>query len=170
MERRARPRAPPDAMTSPMEGVDRPTGPRRKKGASRHRSEGIFLRPKLRDLQVWSSVGLTGGQRRRLLRDVNEACRALNWMHGEESRPTALPPSLVASEDRNNVFVPDVQQRVILAALRWLDADSAVDEHEALAKLLMGRTSRALGVSFNVGSYEHSRISLPDSLVWTHRH
>ena len=49
------------------------------------------------------------GQRRRLLRDVNEACRALNWMHDEETRPPALPPSLVASENKNQCYRADVQ-------------------------------------------------------------
>ena len=40
----------------------------------------------------------------------------------------------MASEDKNQYIHADVQQRVILAAMRWVDADSAVDEHEALAK------------------------------------
>ena len=60
----------------------------------------------------------------------------LNWIHGEDSRPAACPASLVASEDKNQCLRADVQHRVILAALRWVDAGSAVDEHEALAKLL----------------------------------
>ena len=46
-----------------------------------------------------------------------------------------------------------------------MDADSAVGEHEALAKLLKGSTGCAPGVSSNVGSYEYSRVSLPDSVV-----
>ena len=40
---------------------------------------------------------------------------------------------------------------------------SAVDEHEALAKLVKGRTGHALGVSSNVCSYKYSR--LPDSVA-----
>ena len=72
--------------------------------------------------------GLTCGHRRRLSRDDNGACFALNWMHGEDSRSAARPPSPVATEDR-----ADVQERVILAAMRWVDAASAVDEHEVLA-------------------------------------
>ena len=43
--------------------------------------------------------------------------------------------------------------------------NSAVDEHEALAKLPKERTGHAPGVSSNVGSYEYSRVSLPDSVV-----
>ena len=121
---RVRPRASSVAMTSPMKGVDRPTGPRRKKGASRN----LYLQ----ELPASCSGGLIGGHRRRLLRDVNEACRALNWMDGEETRPLALPPSLVAGEDKKQCLRAGVQQRVILAALRWVDADSAVDGHEAL--------------------------------------
>ena len=58
-----------------------------------------------------------------------------------------------------------MQQRVILAAMRWVDADMAVDEQEALAKLLKGRTGYAPGVSSNVGSYEYSRVSLLGSVV-----
>ena len=38
------------------------TAPRCKRGTSRHRSEGIFPPPQLRDFPVWSSCGLTGGQ------------------------------------------------------------------------------------------------------------
>ena len=83
---------------------------------------------------------------------VNGACDALNWMHCEESRP--------ASEDKNQHLRADVEQRVILAAMRWVDAESAVDEHEALAS-----TFYALGVSSNVGSYEYSRVSFLDSVV-----
>ena len=74
--------------------------------------------PYLQEFPASCSGGLTGGQRRRLLRDVIEACRAVNWMHGEETRPQALPPSLVASEDKNQCLRADLQQRVILAALR----------------------------------------------------
>ena len=97
-----------------------------------------------------------------MLRDVNGACRAL---HGEETRPSARPPSRVASEDKNQRLRVDVQQRVILAALRWVESDSALDEHETSAKLLKGRTGYASGVSSNVGPYEYSRVSLPDSVV-----
>ena len=71
----------------------------------------------------------------------------------------------MANEDKNRYLREDVQQRVILAALRWGDADSAVDDNEALAKPLLGRTSHAPGVSSNVGSYEYSRVSRPDSVV-----
>ena len=114
---------------------------------------------------MWSSGGLTSGQRRRLLRDVNRSRNALNWMHGEDSRPAARLPSLVACEDKNQCLLADVQQSVILAAMRWVDADRAVDGHEALAKLLKGRTGYAPGVSSIVGSYEYSRVSLLDSVV-----
>ena len=71
----------------------------------------------------------------------------------------------MASEDKDQCLRADAQQRVILAAMRWVDADSAVGEHEALAKLLKGRTGYANGVSSNIGSCEYSRASLPDSVV-----
>ena len=70
----------------------------------------------------------------------------------------------MANEDKNRYLREDVQQRVILAALRWGDADSAVDDNE-VAKPLLGRTSHAPGVSSNVDSYEYSRLSRPDSVV-----
>ena len=97
---------------------------------------------------------------RGLLRDVNGACNASNWMHGEDSRPAARPPG----QDKYQCLRADVQQRVFLAAVRWVDADNAVDEHEALAKLLKERTGYVPGVS-NAGSCEYSRVSLPDSVV-----
>ena len=64
---------------------------------------------------MWSFGGLTSGQRRRLSRDVNGVCDSLNWMHGEDSRPAARPPPLVASEDKNQYLRADVQQRAIRA-------------------------------------------------------
>ena len=51
-------------------------------------------------------------------------------MHGEDGRPAARPPCLVVIEEKNQCLRADVQQRVILAAMRWVDADSAVDEQE----------------------------------------
>ena len=48
----------------------------------------------------------------------------------------------------------------MLTAMRWVH-----DEHEALAKLLKGRTGYAPGVSSSVGSNDYSRVSLPDSVV-----
>ena len=53
----------------------------------------------------------------------------------------------------------------MLAAMRWVHAGSAVDEYEALAKLLKERTGCAPGVSSSVGSDEYSRSSLPDLVV-----
>ena len=75
--------------------------------------------------------------------------------------PRLVLPLLRPARTRINVF----EQRVVLAATRWVDADSAVDEREALATLLRGRTGYALGVSSNVGSREYSRVSLPESVV-----
>ena len=86
-------------------------------------------------------------------------------MRGEDSRPAPRPLPLVASEGKNQRLRADVQQRIILAAMRWVDADTAVDEHETLAKLLKGRTGYAPGVSSDVGTYEYSRVSLPDAVV-----
>ena len=82
--------SPPVAMTS-LVGEGRPfvwlpqnEGPRGK------RSDGIFLLP---SFEIFPRA--FGGQRRRLLRDVNCACRGLSWMHGDENLPAARPLSLV---------------------------------------------------------------------------
>ena len=99
---------------------------------------GNFPLPYLQELPESCSGGLTGGQRRRLLRVFNEACRALNWMHGEDTRPPVLSPSLLPSENKNRCLRADVQQRVILAAVCGVDADSVVDGHEALVQAAEG--------------------------------
>ena len=57
-----------------------------------------------------------------------------------------------------------MQQRVLHSALRWIDVDSAITEKEALAKLLKGKAGYAPDASTSVGSYEYSRVSLPDSV------
>jgi hypothetical protein len=59
----------------------------------------------------------------------------------------------------------DVQQRVFAAARRWIDVDSAITEEEALARLLKGKAGYATPGSTSIGSHEHSRVSLPDSVV-----
>ena len=87
----------------------------------------MFPPPQVRDSLVWFSGGLTGGQRRRLLRDVNGACDTLNWMHGKDGRPRGSSSTLVATEDKNQCLCADVQQRVLLAAMPWVDAGIAVD-------------------------------------------
>ena len=61
-----------------------PARPPWRQGHLAESERGNFSPPPLRDLAVWSSVGMTGGQRRRLFRDVNGACDALNWTHGED--------------------------------------------------------------------------------------
>ena len=155
----AKAKGPPGAISGlQWEGVDLPFDPPQNEGRLVASERGNFSLPCLQELPASCSAGLTGGQRRRFFRDVNEACRALYWMHGEETRPRDLPPSL----DKNQCLRADLQQRVILAALRWVDADNVVDENEPLANLLKGSTSYALGVSSNVGSNEYSRVSIPD--------
>ena len=55
-------------------------------------------------LPVPSVDGVTGRQRRRLLRDVNSACDALNLMHGEGHRPMTPRLLLWPARTRFNVF------------------------------------------------------------------
>ena len=50
--------------------------------------------------------------------------------HEPDSGSAARPPCLVVIEEKNQCLRADVQQRVMLAAMRWIDADSAVDEQE----------------------------------------
>ena len=78
-------------------------------------------------------------------------------MHDEENPSSSGSSSLVASEDKDQCLRADVQQRDILAALCWVGAGSAVDQNEALAKLVKERTGHANGVSSNVDSCDHSR-------------
>ena len=59
----------------------------------------------------------------------------------------------------------DVLQRVLHCSLRWIDVDSAITEKEALAKLLKGKAGYAPAASTNIGSYEYSRVSLPESVL-----
>ena len=105
---------------------------------------------------------MTGGQRRRLLRGVNGACDALNWMQGEGSRSVAHPHSLVPPRTRLNVFVLTCSSVSSWRLCVWVDADSAVVEHEALAKLV--KDAQAPGVSSNVGYHEYPGVSLPHSV------
>ena len=118
-------RASPIARTSTVGKVDRPPGPRRKKGHLAASERGNF-----------SSTTASSLTR------------------------VARPPSIVATQDKNQCLRADVQ-----LSSGWVNADSAVNEHGAFAKLLKGRTGYASGVSSNVGSCEYSRVSLPDSVV-----
>ena len=92
------------------------TGP-----ARRHDVSGGGGRPSTQPPQVrWRPAAsergnYSCGQRRRMSRDVNGACCVLNWMHGEENRPAARPPSHVVSEDKSQYLRAVVQERVILA-------------------------------------------------------
>ncbi|CAK0900961.1 unnamed protein product [Prorocentrum cordatum] len=108
--------------------------------------------------------GLSAAQRRRWLRGGNAACESLNYLHGGIHRGDRAPASLT-SQMKMDAISADVQQRVLSAARRWIDVDSAVSEEEALARHLKGKAGHAPLGSTSVGSYEHSRVSLPDSVV-----
>ncbi|CAK0862525.1 unnamed protein product, partial [Prorocentrum cordatum] len=58
----------------------------------------------------------------------------------------------------------DVRQRVVEAASRWCDVDSAVGERGASARLLKGRSGSAPAPSCSAGSYEYSKVSMPSDL------
>ncbi|CAK0910262.1 unnamed protein product, partial [Prorocentrum cordatum] len=106
---------------------------------------------------------VTGGRRRRLLRDIEAAIDALNWMHGSAYRP--IPHRISSATERKILGLQaDVRQRVVEAAARWCDVDSAVSERGALARLLKGRSGYTPSPSCSVGSYEYSKVSLPGDL------
>ena len=108
---------------------------------------------------------LTSGQRRRLLADANAAVRGLHYLHGEGHRGPIAATATAATSEKVSWLQRDVQQRVLHAALRWIDVDSAINEKEALAKLLKGKAGYAPAASTSVGSYEYSRVSLPESVL-----
>ncbi|CAK0838915.1 unnamed protein product [Prorocentrum cordatum] len=74
-------------------------------------------------------------------------------------------PASLTSHMKMDAISADVQQRVFSAARRWIDVDSAVSEEGALARLLKGKAGYAPLGSTSMGSYEYSRVSLPDSVV-----
>eukprot|EP00959_Pyramimonas_sp_CCMP1952_P030137 631807-Pyramimonas_sp.AAC.2 len=60
-------------------------------------------------------------------------------MHGSACRP--IPHRISSATERKILgFQADVRQRVVEAAARWSDVDSAVSERGALARLLKGRS------------------------------
>ena len=73
------------------------------------------------------------GQRRRLLRDYNACVRGLNYLHGGDRRDAQRPFPNKATAEKMASLRQDVQQRVLSAARRWVDVDSAVHSNEALA-------------------------------------
>ncbi|CAK0830267.1 unnamed protein product, partial [Prorocentrum cordatum] len=126
-----------------------------------HRARAFLPLPPL------SAVGIpaaaAGGGRRRLLRDINAAIEALSWMRGGDHRPA--PRQMSASTEKKILGLQaDVRQRVVEAASRWCDVDSAVSERWALARLLKGRSGYAPAPSCSVGSCEYSKVSMPSDL------
>ncbi|CAK0824653.1 unnamed protein product, partial [Prorocentrum cordatum] len=108
--------------------------------------------------------GLSAAQRRRWLRGGNAACESLSYLHGGIHRGGRAPVSS-ASQMKMDAISADAQQRVFSAARQWIDVDSAVSEEEAFARLLKGKAGYAPLGSTSMGSYEYSRVSLPDSVV-----
>ncbi|CAK0819536.1 unnamed protein product, partial [Prorocentrum cordatum] len=97
-------------------------------------------------------------RRRRLLRDISAAIEALSWMRGGGHRPA--PRQMSAPTEKKILGLQaDVRQRVVEAAPRWCDVDSAVGERGALARLLKGRSGHAPAPSCSVGSCEHPMVS-----------
>ena len=120
--------------------------------------------PLLRVLpEEWGS-GLSGGQRRRLLRDINAAVGGLSFLHGEGYREVSDRHLSQATEEKVARLRDDVLRRVHLAARRWVDVDCAVHEGEALARLLKGKAGYVPAGSTSVSSYEYSRVSLPEDV------
>ena len=147
-------------MTSPIEEVDCLTGSRRTKGASRHRSEGIYL------FRIWKNF----------LRRVlvvwpvgnDEDCyvtstKRLDAWWGDSS---ASSPSLFGGQWRQ-VSISSCWRAAAChpggSALGWRWQRRRWTW--GLAKLLKGRTGHAPCVSSNAGSYKYSLRSLCNSVV-----
>ncbi|CAK0800111.1 unnamed protein product, partial [Prorocentrum cordatum] len=143
-------------------GVEAPA--RRSKGTRGLRGASFLPLTRLSELPPEWCEGLSAAQRRRWLRDGSAACESLNYLHGGIHRGDRAPASLT-SQMKTDAISADVQQRVFSAARRWIDVDSAVSEEEALARLLKGKAGYAPLGSTSMGSYEYSRVSLPDSVV-----
>ncbi|CAK0828217.1 unnamed protein product [Prorocentrum cordatum] len=143
-------------MTPLTEGDDGPTvarGPRR--------ACAFLPSPRLRAAGL--PAELTGERRRRLLRDIEAAIDALNWMRGSACRP--IPRRISAATERSNLVLQvDVRQRAVQAAARWSDVNSAGSERGFLARHLQGRSGHAPSPPCSVGSYEYSKASLPGDL------
>ncbi|CAK0812763.1 unnamed protein product [Prorocentrum cordatum] len=108
--------------------------------------------------------GLSAAQRRWWLRDGNAACESLHYLLGGVHRDDRAPPSLI-SQPKMDPVPAHVQQRVFLAARRWIDVDGAVAEEGALAGLLKGKAGCVPLGSTSMGPYERSRASMPDGVV-----
>lgn len=152
-------------MTLPIEGASGPSGSRRWKGSSGMKGASFLPLPLVSSVPPEWRMMLSGGQRRRLLRDANAAIAALNWMHGDGRRSDVAYPLSAKTEGKILRLQHDVLQRVFHHSLRWVDIDSAVNRDEALAKLLKGRAGYAPAGSTNIGSYEYSRVSLPEDVA-----
>ena len=126
-------------MTGHAPGAGCPTSSRWRQGAPRRQGASFLPLPLFRSLPQEVADRLTWGQRRRLLTDANAAVRGLNYLHGEGHRGPTAATTTAATSEKVSWLQRDVQQRVLHAALRWIDVDSAINEKEALAKLLRGK-------------------------------
>ena len=152
-------------MTGHAPGVGCPTSSRWRQGEPGLQGASFLPLPRFNSLPQEVAENLTSGQRRRLLADANAAVRGLNYLHGEGHRGSVTATASAATCEKVQWLQRDVLQRVLSCALRWIDVDSAIDETEALAKLLKGKDGNAPAASTSVGSYEYSRVSLPESVM-----
>ena len=106
--------------------------------------------------------GLNRRQRRRLLRDCNEAVFGLNWLHGTPFWPVYGPGQSRSTQARIRHLHRDVQQRILEAACFWLDVDSAVSEEGAYEELLKGKAGYSTAGLTTMAPYKYSSVSLPE--------
>ena len=117
---------------------------------------GSFLPlPNLTQADLAGISGLNRRQRRRLLRDCNEAVFGLNWMHGALFRPVYGVGQNSHTRNRTGRLQYDVQQRILEATRFWLDVYSAVSELGSLRRAPRGQ-SRV----FHCWPYHHGSVQV----------
>ena len=106
-------------------------------------------------------LGLSSAQVGRLARDVHEATRALNWLHGEGFREAALAPQSDSDLRKRASLHQLSQRRLEICACRHLDGSRAIELSKASVNLLKGRKVYDSSGSTSVASYVYDRVSLP---------
>ena len=109
-----------------------------------------------------ASAGLSRRQLARLQAEVESCAQALNWLHGEPTRPS--PVRVAADTVKRARLQTLTQRRLELACGQWMSDRRALEPEECLSRLLKGRSPYGDSASATLASFSHSRLSLPDSV------
>ena len=97
-------------------------------------------------------------------RAVDEAVRAINWLHGVDCRPWLVHSSNEPAYRRTSELHLEAQQHVEEAVLRWPSAVCASDDSASLREMLKGRGGYSPSASqTNLAPYEYPQVSVRDS-------